>query len=184
MLVNKPPQATRRHSTTYTPDNVPISRDNLVSARPTQTDMASTWATYSGELRSPTQRPNELIGTTKLSAPMSENKNLKHMYQIPNNNNSNGNNNGNGNLNDNNSDNDNFPPPPPLARNQSRSADSKPNYLLNDHYFGTTKGLERDSRERERSISVDKDRLNLRSGRPPQHVIFILLFHYLLLFFQ
>ena len=152
--MNKTPA--RRYSTATAPKTTPNSRDNLeLAVRPTH-DIASTWNTYSGELRSPTQRSNDLIGTTKISNPMSENKN--HKNNLP--------------YHHGNSDiSNNFPMPPELTRNQSRSADSKPNYLLNDPYLGTTKGLERDQeRERERSVSVDKDRINSRPGRPPQHV--------------
>jgi hypothetical protein len=116
-------QHMRRHSVATVSHAIPISDKG--QSVPAHHDLASTWATYSGELRSPTQKSNDLV-----RSPSAVPADLA---------------------------------PPELTRNQSRSADTNPKYLLQDH-FGSVK-----ESDRERSISMDKDRIS-RSGRPPQHV--------------
>lgn len=119
----------RRHSVATTSANampIPDKGNSMpVLAHP---ELANTWGSYSGELKSPSQKPNDL-----LRSPSSIPQDLT---------------------------------PPELTRNQSRSADSNPQYLLQENPFGPIKEKDRD---RERSISADKERV-IRSGRPPQHV--------------
>jgi len=129
---------TRRHSISIIPDPIPIPKVNGTKKDATS-DIVSTWGAYSGELKSPTQKPSDLIRPLQSVS--------DELHSIPS--------------------------PPELTRNQSRSADSKPKYLLQDHYFGIPK-----SSERERSVSVDKERSWVRSGRPPQHVCSLILISY------
>jgi hypothetical protein len=107
------------------PGAIPIPGKGHAMSVPAHHDLASTWGSYSGELKSPTQRSNDLVRPPSAIPPDLA--------------------------------------PPELTRNQSRSADTNPKYLLQDH-FGVVK-----ESDRERSISMDKERMN-RSGRPPQHV--------------
>jgi hypothetical protein len=120
------PHHARRHSMASAQVPIPITDKGYSLPTHAHPDLNNAWATYSGELRSPTQRSNDLLRATPSV------------------------------LND-------LAPPPELTRNQSRSADSTPKYLLHDHHFGPV--IESN---RERSVSQDKDRP--KSGRPPQHV--------------
>lgn len=129
IFINSIAQHIRRHSVATTSQKpIPILDKGNSMPVLVQHELANTWGSYSGELKSPSQKSNDL-----LRSPSSIPQDLA---------------------------------PPELTRNQSRSADSNPKYLLQENPFGSIKEKER---ERERSISVDKDR-GSRSGRPPQHV--------------